>query len=128
MSSIVRRVARRPADAATGMQHVSVVSVSASAPVLSAPLVPVFLPALVVVVVITPTLVVVCPVLEGDSAAVVLHLSAMRLVNLILRVNGQDGNVNTMCIASRRRLLGDLWAAAAVLCLDSVDMRASTVF
>ncbi len=91
----------RPVDA-TGM-HVSV-----SAPVL------VFLPVLVVVV-ITSTLVV-CPVLEG--VVVVLHLSDMRLVNLILRVNGQDENENTMCIASGRRLLVVL-SAVAVLCLDS---------
>jgi hypothetical protein len=109
------RVAR-PADA-TGMH----VSVSVSVPV------PVFLPdpVVVVVVVITSTLAV-CPVLEEDT--VVLRLSDIRLVNLILRVNGQDENVNTMCIASGRRLLVALSAAAAVLCLDNLSLKAGRVF
>jgi len=85
----------------------------------------------VVVVVVTSTLVVVCPVLEGD--AVVLRLSDMRLVNfrLILRVNGQDENVNTICIASGRRLLvvlSAVEAAAAVLCLDKLSVKRGRVF
>jgi NMD protein affecting ribosome stability and mRNA decay len=99
----------RPADA-TGT-HVSV-SVSAR--------VPEFLPDLVLVVIITSTLVV-CLVLEGD--VVVLRLSDMRLVNLTLRVNGQDENVNTMCIASGRPLVVVL-SAAAVLCLDNLSLKA----
>ena len=149
MNSIVGLIAPRPAvdaAAATGiiiMDHVSTVPLSGlSAP--SFPSVPVFLPVLLLVITTTsiPLLVVVwCPVvvLEGDSDVVVLRLSDMRLVNLILRVNGQDGNVNTMCIESARRLLVVLSAVAAarvvvvVLFLDnlsvcSVDMRGSTVF
>lgn len=106
----------RPADA-TGM-HVSV-SVSVPVPV------PVFLPDLVVVVVVITSTLAVCPVLEED--VVVLRLSDMRLVNSILRVNGQDENVNTMCIASGRRLLVVL-SAAAVLCLDNLSLKAGRVF
>jgi hypothetical protein len=114
MNTLVR--VARPADA-TGM-HVSVS-------------VPVFLPVLVVLVVIISTMVV-CPVLEGD--VVVLRLSDTRHVNfrLILRVNGQDENVNTMCIASGRRLLVARSAAAAavavavaVLCLDNLSLSTS---
>ena len=151
MNFIVGPIAPRPvadAAAATGiiiMDHVSTVPLSGlSAP--SFPSVPVFLPVLLLVITTTsiPLLVVVwCPVvvLEGDSDVVVLRLSDMRLVNLILRVNGQDGNVNTMCIESARRLLVVLSAVAAaaarvvvvLLFLDnlsvcSVDMRGSTVF
>jgi hypothetical protein len=111
MNTLVRVLAR-PADA-TG-KHVSV---SVSAPVL----VSVFLPVLVVV--ITSTLVV-CPVLEGD---VVLRLSDIHLVNLILRVNGQDENMNTTCIASGRRRLVVL-LAAAVLCLDNLSLKSGRVF
>jgi hypothetical protein len=115
MNTLVR--VARPADA-TGM-HVSVS-------------VPVFLPVLVVLVVIISTMVV-CPVLEGD--VVVLRLSDTRHVNfrLILRVNGQDENVNTMCIASGRRLLVARSAAAAaavavaVLCLDNLSLQRVSV-
>lgn len=101
MGILVRALAR-PADA-IGMR----VS-GASAPV--------FLPVLVV---ITTSTLVVCPVLEGDG--VVLCLSDMRLVNLILRVNGLDENANTMCIASGRHLAVVL-SAAAVLCLDNLSL------
>ena len=123
-------VLARPADVT--FMHVSVpvsVSVSVSAPV-SVP-VPVFLPVpvvVLVVVVITSSLVI-CPVLEED--VVVLRLSDTHLVNLILRVNGQDENVNTMCIASGRRRLAVLLvavaAAAAVLCLDNLSFKSGRV-
>lgn len=55
------------------------------------------------------------PVLVGEGD--VVALSDMRLVNMILRMNGQDENVNTVSIASGRRLLAVL-SAAAVLCLE----------
>jgi uncharacterized protein (UPF0261 family) len=86
--------------------------------------VPVFLPVLVVVA-ITSTLVV-CPVSEGD---VVLLPSDMHLVNLILRVNVQDENANTMCIASKRRQLVVLSAAAAAVpCLDNLSLNRGRLF
>lgn len=81
--------------------------------------VPAFLSAMPVAVIITSTLVVVCPVLEGDAVAP--RLSDMRLVNSILQGNGQDGNMNTICIVNRRRLLVVPSAVGAeVLRLDNL--------
>ena len=118
--AIVRRVARRPTDAATGIQHVLVL--------LSAP------SALSVLVVITPSTLAAVPVMEGDSDVVVLRLSDMPLVSLILRGKGQDENVNIMFIASGSPLLvvlsvAALAVAAVGLCLDGfISQWACCVF